>query len=123
MSWIRSRLASVRFAFRGIVLLLAGEANARIHAAATVSAVCVAAWLEISPADWSLLVMAFALVWLAEGLNTAIELLADRISLAPDSAIGRAKDVAAGGVLLAAIGAAVIGFLVLGPPLFEKFGL
>jgi diacylglycerol kinase (ATP) len=56
-----------------------------------------------------------ALVWLGEALNTAVELLADAVSPTPHPLIGRAKDVAAGGVLLAAGAAVVIGLMVFIP--------
>ena len=61
--------------------------------------------------------LAIALVLAAECLNTALESLADAVAPDPHPLVARAKDAAAGGVLLAAIGAAVIGLLVLGPPL------
>ena len=61
--------------------------------------------------------MAIALVWLAEALNTAIERLADAITLEPNENIGYAKDVAAGAVLAAAIISAVIGLTIFVPHL------
>ena len=61
------------------------------------------------------MVAAIGLVWTAEGVNTAIEAVVDLVS--PDShpLAGRAKDVAAGAVLCAAIAALVIGVLIFGP--------
>jgi diacylglycerol kinase len=61
------------------------------------------------------------LVWSAEALNSALEILADH--LAPDEhpLVGRAKDVAAGGVLVAAIVAVGVGIVVFGPRLLERF--
>ena len=119
MSWLSGRLASFGHALRGIGPLLAGEANAQIHALATVGVVVLAFSLDVSAVGWALLVLALALVWAAEGMNAAIEALADRVWPEEDPAIGRAKDVAAGAVLLAAIGAAGVGFIVLGPPLWR----
>ena len=60
------------------------------------------------------------LVWSAEAMNSALELLADH--LAPDDhpLVGKAKDIAAGGVLIAAIVAAVVGAIVIGPKLIER---
>ena len=65
----------------------------------------------------AVLAVAIALVWAAECLNTAVESLADATSPDHHPLVGRAKDAAAGAVLCAAIGAAVIGLLVLGRPL------
>ena len=73
--------------------------------------------LGLSRADWCWLVLAIALVWVAECMNTALESLADATSPDPHPRVGRAKDAAAGAVLCAAIGAALIGLLVLGRPL------
>lgn len=67
--------------------------------------------------EWCLLLFAMALVWTAEALNTGIELLADEISEERRERLGRAKDVAAGGVLIAAIIAAIIGILIFWPHL------
>ena len=70
------------------------------------------------PADeWRWIILAIALVWLAETLNTAIERLADAITIEPNENIGYAKDVAAGAVLAAAIVAIVIGSTIFLPRL------
>ncbi len=81
--------------------------------------IAVGHYAEISRADWCWLILAIGLVWVAEGLNTAIELLADATIPEWHSVVGQAKDVAAGAVLLSAITAAAIGACVLGPPLWE----
>ena len=119
MSWIAERFASFDPALRGIARLVADAGNARIHALATVTVVAFAWALDVPADHWALLILAMSLVWAAEAVNTAVEALADRISTDHDERIGRAKDVAAGAVLLAALGAAVVGFIVLGPPLWE----
>ena len=72
----------------------------------------------ISRIEWCALVLAIAGVWAAEAVNTAIELLGDATTSDPHPLVGRAKDVAAGAVLLAALGAAVVGLLVFAPRLF-----
>lgn len=114
----RARLRSFRFAWRGIVEFQGTQPNARIHLVATIAVVAMAFLLGVSRGEWALLVMAMGLVWTAEALNSAVELLGDRITPAPDELVGRAKDIAAGAVLLASIAAAVTGFLILGPPLW-----
>jgi diacylglycerol kinase (ATP) len=111
------RARSFGFALRGIVTLIRREPNARLHAAATIAVIALGATLDLSAADWRWLVVAIASVWCAEALNTAVERLADATAPEPSPLVEQAKDVAAGGVLVAAIGAAVIGLLVLGPPL------
>ncbi len=110
---------SFAFAFRGLALLLRTQANARIHLLATVIVVAAGIGFHVHRGEWLALVLAIGIVWIAEGMNTAIEILCDRITKERDEQIGRAKDVAAGAVLLAAITAAVIGFMVFGPHLWE----
>jgi len=119
MSEIGTRVRSFGHAFRGLALLVRSEPNARIHAAASVAVCGLAFFLGVGRADWALLVFAIVAVFAAEALNTAIEVLADRVCEDPDPAIGRAKDLAAAGVLVAAAGAAAVGLLVLGPPLWR----
>lgn len=111
----RGRGNSFACAWRGIVSLLHTQMNARIHLLATVAVIVAGFVLRIPRGEWVPLAFAIGIVWIAEAANTALELLADRISREHDEMIGRAKDVAAGAVLLAAITAAIIGALVLGP--------
>ncbi len=115
-SWA-ARARSFGFAFRGVVTLLATQHNAWIHAAATVVVVGLGLALGVSRLEWALLVFAIALVWTAEGLNTALEWLCDVAAPEYHPLVKKAKDVAAAAVLLAAIGSALIGLLVFGPRL------
>jgi diacylglycerol kinase len=71
--------------------------------------------VRVSRLEWALLILAIGLVWAMEALNTAIELLADEISLEHRLLLGQAKDVAAFGVLAAAIAAVLIGLFVFIP--------
>jgi diacylglycerol kinase (ATP) len=111
----RGRGKSFACALRGIAVLLRTQTNARIHLLATVLVVAAGFVFRISRGEWVPLAFAIGIVWIAEAVNTAIEALADRITRENDDAIRRAKDVAAGAVLLAAITAAIIGLLILGP--------
>jgi diacylglycerol kinase len=113
----RERIASFAHAFRGVATLLATQPNARIHAVATAAALALAGALRVAAGEWLALVLAIALVWTAEALNTAIEALGDVASPQPHPLVRRAKDVAAAAVLLAAAGAVGVGVLVFGPRL------
>ncbi len=112
---IRSRLASFGYAFSGLAVMLRTQPNAWIHSVATLVVAAAAWWLDAAASDWTLLVVAIALVWVAEGLNTAIEFLADAAVPDHHALIKHAKDVAAGAVLLASLAAGVIGVLVFVP--------
>jgi len=78
-------------------------------------------YFQLSPDEWRWIILAIALVWLAEALNTAIERLADAITIEPNENIGYAKDVAAGAVLAAAIISVVIGLTIFLPRLIVLF--
>ncbi len=111
----RGRWKSFACAGRGVVLLLRTQVNARIHLLATVIVIAAGFAFRITRGEWCMLAFAIGIVWAAEAANTALELLADRITREHDEPIRRAKDVAAAGVLTAALTAAVIGILILGP--------
>ncbi|WP_028317947.1 diacylglycerol kinase family protein [Desulfobulbus elongatus] len=116
-SW-RARLQSFRYALAGLRVLLGSQHNARIHAAATVAVVIAGTVCRLRSAEWALVLLAIGMVWALEAVNTAIELLADEVSPEERPRIGRAKDVAAFGVLAAALAAVAIGLLVFLPRLF-----
>lgn len=89
----------------------------RFHLGAAAAVMLLAALLQLRALEWALLIGACALVLAAELLNTAIEKAVDLAMPERHPLAGVAKDAAAGAVLVAAIGAALIGLLVLGPPL------
>jgi diacylglycerol kinase (ATP) len=91
--------------------------NAWIHAAATFAAGALGLALAIPRLEWLALVFAIVSVWAAEAINTALELLCDVASPGFHPLVRTAKDVAAGAVLICAIGALLTGLLVFGPRL------
>jgi diacylglycerol kinase len=116
------RVRSFSFAIYGIAIMLRSQHNAWIHAAATIVVVSAGLFFGISRTDWCWIVLAIVAVWTAEALNTALEFLTDVASPDFHPIAGKAKDVAAGAVLIAAIGSVVIGVLVLGPHLLRWLG-
>lgn len=109
----------MKFAVRGIRTMLKTQQNAWLHAAATVAVIAVGVVLKLSFAEWCWIALAITAVWTAEALNTSFEFLTDLASPEFHPLAEKAKDVAAGAVLLAAIGSVAIGGLVLGPHLFR----
>lgn len=99
----------------------AGEHNAWLHLVASAAVVIAGFALHISLDEWRWLVLAIALVWVTEAMNTAVEELCNRINPEFDKSIGRVKDLSAGAVLAASLAAAVIGLLTLGPPILNLF--
>jgi len=95
--------------------------NAWIHAVATVS-VLIAGWFfRISSGDWCWIILAISIVWTAEALNTAFEFLADAASPEFHPLVRKAKDVAAGAVLITAVAAVIIGSIVFWPYVQKLF--
>ena len=117
---IAGRLKSVTFAFAGIAAMMRSQHNAWIHLASTVIVVAGGIWFQIARAEWVWLILAIIAVWTAEALNTAFELLCDVASPEFHPLVKQAKDVAAAAVLIAAVGATIIGLLVFVPHLFPS---
>ncbi len=112
---LRGRLRSFRYAIRGVALMLRSQHNAWLHAVASLLILFVGVLFGLSPGEWCWVVLAVMAVWTAEALNTALEFLADVASPEFHPLVEKAKDVAAGAVLISALGSATIGILVLGP--------
>ena len=117
MSALAARLRGFAHAFAGLRTLWATQPNFRPHAFATVVVVAAGWVLRVTLADWLWLTVAIAGVLVSESFNTALEFLADAVSAHHHPLIGKAKDCAAAAVLLAALGAVVIGVIVFGPHL------
>lgn len=97
--------------------MLRTQHNAWLHAAATGIVGVLGFVLRLSTAEWCWIVLAVVSVWTAEALNTALEFLTDVASPEFHPLAEKAKDVAAGAVLIAAMGSLLIGILVMGPHL------
>jgi diacylglycerol kinase (ATP) len=119
-TFFRSRMRSFRHAFAGAWYVVRTQKNAWIHLIITIAVVIMAAWLQLSLFDWSVLVVAIGIVWLAEFLNTSIEAIVDLISPQRHPLAKVSKDVGAAAVLITAGTAVIVGFLLLGPPLWVR---
>ncbi len=115
-------LTSFVHAWRGLKAA-ARERNFRLELASAALVLLAGLGLQASAGEWALLLLAIFWVLGMEAMNSAVETLADRVSRERDPLIGRAKDIAAAGVLLAAIGAAMIGLIVFLPKLATVAGL
>jgi len=112
---LAARWRSFRFAGRGLRTLLTSQHNAWIHALATLLVVAAGLGLGVERQEWLALILAMMAVWTAEALNTALEFLSDAASAEFHPLIEKAKDVAAGAVLICALGALLVGALVFVP--------
>jgi diacylglycerol kinase (ATP) len=111
-------MRSFRYAARGVRAVFQSQHNAWVHAAASVAVIVAGAVVGLSRLEWCLIVGAMVAVWVAECFNTAFEALCDVASPGMHPLVERAKDVAAGGVLITAVGATVTGALIFGARLF-----
>ena len=98
-------------------MLLRTQAHAKFHLCASLLVVIMGLFYRVDRLEWALLLLAMGLVWVAEALNTAVEFLADELSLEWRERIKHAKDIAAFAVLVAAIIAMAVGMLVFVPRL------
>lgn len=115
---MRSRGRSFLHALRGAHWLLATQPNARIHLLAVGLALSLGLWLRLRVWEWLVIGWSIALVWMAEAFNTALEFLADEITLEQRERLGKAKDIAAFAVLVISAAAALSGIVIFSARLF-----
>ena len=111
---------SFRYAFAGFWHTLKTQRNARIHLAIAVVVVAVGTLLDLNPVEWAVIGLTIGFVFVAEMFNTAFEAVIDIVTGEYHPLAKRAKDVAAGAVLVAAMTAVAVGLLVLGPRLLAR---
>jgi diacylglycerol kinase (ATP) len=114
------RIRSLKFAFNGIRIMIFSQQNAWIHAFATVIVIIFGVNFGLTKSEWCWIILAAISVWTAEALNTAFEFLTDVASPEFHPLAAKAKDVAAGAVLITAFGAVLIGFLIFSPYLWAQ---
>jgi len=120
LSEIHNRAKSFQYAFEAWWFVLRTQHNAWIHAVVTLAVVALGLWLGLPLRDWAVLILTFMAVWIAEFMNTAIEAVVDMTMPDIHPLAKVAKDVAAAAVLVGALGAVLVGLLLLGPPLWSR---
>lgn len=106
------RLRGFEDALNGILYTLYSQRNFQIHVITAVSVICLGLFFKISTLEWYLLSFSIALVVITEIINTAIEITVDLITKKRKARAMLAKDIAAGAVLLSAIHAIIIGYII-----------
>ena len=111
-SFLINRLKSVGYAFKGLLTLVKTESSIQIQVFITVVVTIAGFYFKISKAEWILQITMIGLVMSIEGINTAIEYLADFIHPEQHKKIGLIKDIAAGAVFIASIIAVIVGLII-----------
>jgi len=112
-----SLIRSFRFAFEGVSYLIRTQRNARIELAVGLVVLIVAIWVRVTAVEWAVLALTTAIVLALEALNTALELAVTLASPERHPLAKAAKDVSAATVLIAAIGAVLVGIAIFRPHL------
>jgi len=118
--FLKSRVRSFRYAFHGWWFVIRTQKNAWIHALVSIIVIFLGFWLKLNAWDWAVIIIAIAMVWTAEFLNTALEAVVDLASPERNQLAKVGKDVGAAAVLITASSSAIIGLLILGPPLWAR---
>lgn len=117
-SFFINRVKSVGFALRGALLLIRTEASIKVQVGLAIIMTFAGFYFDISNTEWAIQILTIATILGAEGLNTAIEKVADFVQPEFDEKIGFIKDVSAGAVMLISIAATIIGLIIYLPKIF-----
>ena len=112
---------SFKYAITGIFTAFKTEQNMKIHLLITILVIIFAIVFKITKLEWTLCIIAIAIVFMAELFNTAIETIVDMITQEKNEKAKIAKDVSAGAVLISAIGAAIVGNIIFLPKILAIF--
>ncbi|WP_223548243.1 diacylglycerol kinase [Aestuariivivens sp. NBU2969] len=117
-SLLTNRLKSIKYAIKGALLLLKNELSIKIQFCIALLVIIAGFVFNISTTEWIIQLLAIGIVMSIEGLNTAIEEIANFIHPEYHNKIGYIKDIAAGAVFIAAAFASVIGLIIYLPKIF-----
>ncbi|MBI5619933.1 diacylglycerol kinase family protein [Candidatus Gottesmanbacteria bacterium] len=118
---LRKHHISFKNAWAGIVWALATQPNFRVHIALSLIALGLARYFNITKPEAIVIIFTIILGLAAEMINTSLECMTDLITTQWRKEAKLAKDVAAGMMLLVAIGAVVVAILIFGPYIIEMF--
>ena len=117
-SFIVNRLKSIGYAFKGAILLLKTESSLKIQFVIALLVTAAGFIFDITSNEWVIQLLAIGMVMSTEGINTAIEKIADFIHPEYHNKIGLIKDIAAGAVFIASVFASIIGLIIYIPKVF-----
>lgn len=110
----RSWPEKFRDAFRGVKQGVRGQSSFFVHFFFAAAVIMTAAILGMELTDWCLLLLCITVVLTAEMFNSALEWLAKAVTDQLDPHVGRALNIGSAAVLIAAIGASIVGTIIFG---------
>lgn len=110
-NFIKNRLKSFGYAFKGFLFLIRNEANFQVQIVIAILAIILGFVFDISLLEWFAQLMAIAMVLVAESFNPSIEKMADFVNKDDHPEIGKIKDISAAACLIISVLALVIGVL------------
>ncbi len=116
--FVSGRLKSIQYAFKGALKLIKTEHSIMVQCALGFVVTAAGFYFEISKTEWLIQILVIGLVLCTEGLNTAVEKIADFIHPDFNEKIGFIKDIAAGAVFFAALTAITLGLIIYIPYFF-----
>lgn len=113
--FIKGRIKSFRYTFRGAFLLIKTEHSIMVQATICTGFVLIGFWIGISRVEWIMQLFAIGLILTAESLNTAIEKLCDFVHPDYHEKIGFIKDISSGAMTFAVVASLLISLLIYYP--------
>ena len=114
-SFVKNRLRSLKYAYKGLYKLIQTENSIKLQIAAAVAITIIGFVMRITSTEWIIQILSIGLVLAVEGLNTAIEKIADFIHPEHHDKIGEIKDIAAGAVSFSALATLGIALVIYVP--------
>lgn len=116
--FVKGRMKSMVYAVQGAYKLVTTEHSVMVQFSLGIAVTLAGFWFKISTTEWLIQTMAIGMVLGVEGVNTAIEKIADFIHPQYHERIGFIKDIAAGAVFFAAMAALAVGAIIYVPKIF-----
>jgi diacylglycerol kinase len=121
MNFVRM-IQSFKDAARGVIYVFWNEQNFRLQVFASLVVVLLSWYFKLSRSEWVVILLLIFLVIILELINSAVEKFADVLKPRLDLQVQTVKDIMAGVVLLASLGAVLIGLVIFYPHLIEFTG-
>lgn len=117
-SFLFNRLRSIKYAFKGAWILVTTEASIKVQVFIGIAMTTLGFFMGLSRTEWIIQCLTIGLIIAIEGINTAIEEIADFIHPDKHTKIGLIKDISAGAVFIFAVTAVIVGILIYFPKIF-----